>query len=65
MSKGLNHTLRNFLHADPIRVAASGRFRDQGFVRVYECLSEGCSQSGQDIATGGLRTQSRTVHDIS
>lgn len=65
MSQGLDKTVLNFLKVDPVRVAASGRLRKKGFVRVYECLSQGCSQSGQDIFFDGLLEQSRTVHDIS
>ncbi|CAB9509428.1 Inherit from bactNOG: outer membrane autotransporter barrel [Seminavis robusta] len=65
MSKGLNNTVRNFLHVDPVRIAVSGRHRTEGFVRMYECLTEGCSQSGEDIIFQGLQRDSRTVQDVS
>ena len=65
MSKGLNGTVRNRLRVDPVRLAVSGRDRDEDFLRIYECLAEGCTQSGEDITFSGLPRDSRTVHDIS
>lgn len=66
MSKGLAATVRNPLKVDPVRIAVSGRQNSKGFVRVYECLAQGCLQIGQDIVfNGDLLLESTTVHDIS
>lgn len=65
MSKGLNSTVRNPLKVDPVRIAVSGRLQNQGFVSVYECLAQGCIESGEKIHFDNLLPESVTVHDIS
>ena len=65
MSKGLNHTVPNFLVADPVRLAVSGCSKNYGFVSIYECLSEGCSQIGDNIVLDGMLNGSCPVHGMS
>lgn len=65
MSRGLSDTVGNPLAVNPVRISATGRFHDKGFVRVYECMKQGCMQPGGDVFVENLEESSRVLHALS